>query len=209
VTSSRPTPRRPSREQRREALLAVAAREFAGGGWAETSVDQIARAAGVSAPVLYTHFGSKRGLFLVLLERHGAALLDRIGTAVSAQPTPETQLRASIDAFLDFVANDNFAWRTLFRDPVADLEIATRQRAAQVETTHLIARMFVAGGAPAENEAEVTLVAQLFKSALNGLAAWWWDHPELDQQRLATLAHQTLWHGVGSLPGTQPQPKRS
>jgi len=196
--------KRPSRAERREALLEVAAREFASGGWGETSVDQIARAAGVSAPVLYTHFGSKRGLFIELLERHGAALIERISTAVAAQSTPEAQTRASIEAFFDFVSADPFAWRTLFRDPAADEEIAGRQRAAQNETTHLIASMFVAGGAPGDRIEDVTLVAQLFKSALNGIAGWWWEHRDINRAHLIELAHQTLWHGIGSLPGTEP-----
>lgn len=204
MTKATTPSKRPSRAERRDGLLAVAAHEFAAGGWGETSVDQIARAAGVSAPVLYDHFGSKRGLFIELLERHGDALLARIAEAVAGEHSPEGRFRASINAFFTQVCDDPFACRTLFREPAADQEIAERQRAAQEQTTHLIAEMFIAGGAPKERRGDVILVAHLFKSALSGLASWWWDHPAFDTDHLVDLAHRALWNGIGSFPGTEP-----
>jgi len=52
----------------REKLLAAAVRLFAAKGYAAASVRDILRAAGVTAPVLYYHFGSKEGLFLALAQ---------------------------------------------------------------------------------------------------------------------------------------------
>lgn len=49
-------------------LLAAAVRLFAAKGYAATTVRDILRAAGVTAPVLYYHFGSKEGLFLAIAE---------------------------------------------------------------------------------------------------------------------------------------------
>lgn len=62
----------------RERLLKAAVRLFAVKGYAATTVRDILRAAGVTAPVLYYHFGSKEGLFVALL-RDG---LQRVDTAV-------------------------------------------------------------------------------------------------------------------------------
>jgi len=53
-------------ETARERILAAAERLFAAKGYAAASVRDILRAAGVTAPVLYYHFGSKEGLFLAL-----------------------------------------------------------------------------------------------------------------------------------------------
>jgi AcrR family transcriptional regulator len=50
----------------RERLLAAAVRRFAVKGYAGTTVRDILRDAGVSAPVLYYHFGNKEGLFLAI-----------------------------------------------------------------------------------------------------------------------------------------------
>lgn len=50
----------------RERLLAAAVTLFAAKGYAAATVRDILRAAGVTAPVLYYHFGSKEGLFLAI-----------------------------------------------------------------------------------------------------------------------------------------------
>jgi AcrR family transcriptional regulator len=52
----------------RDKLLAAAIRLFAAKGYAAASVRDILRAAGVTAPVLYYHFGSKEGLFLAIAQ---------------------------------------------------------------------------------------------------------------------------------------------
>ena len=48
--------------------MEAAARLFASHGYAGTSVREIIRAAGVSRPVLYYHFGSKEGLYLAVAQ---------------------------------------------------------------------------------------------------------------------------------------------
>jgi AcrR family transcriptional regulator len=56
----------------RERLLDAAVRLFAAKGYGATSVRDIVRAAGVTAPALYHHFGNKEGLFLAIV-RAGSA----------------------------------------------------------------------------------------------------------------------------------------
>lgn len=58
------------REQTRERLLEAARGLFIRGGFAATSIDAIAEAAGYSKGAFYSNFDSKETLFLVLLERH-------------------------------------------------------------------------------------------------------------------------------------------
>ena len=61
-------------DARREQILEVALAEFANDGYHDTSMNDIAEAAGVTKPVLYQHFDSKRSLFLALLEQTGPSL---------------------------------------------------------------------------------------------------------------------------------------
>jgi len=70
-------------EAKKRLLLDAALREFAAHGIAGARVDQIARAAGVSAGLVYTYFGSKDDLF--------AAVFDDIvaGTLTSTPITPD------------------------------------------------------------------------------------------------------------------------
>ncbi len=51
-------------DERRDEIVAAAAIEFAGGGFAGTSAEAIARRAGVSQPYLFQLFGTKKDLFL-------------------------------------------------------------------------------------------------------------------------------------------------
>ena len=78
----------------RERLLAAAAKLFAAKGYAGASVRDILRAAKVTAPVLYYHFGSKEGLFLGLVRDGLAAAEAEMAKALAAASTPAEKVRA-------------------------------------------------------------------------------------------------------------------
>ena len=61
---------RQTADERRDAIVVAALREFAGRGYSGTSTESIARAVGVSQPYLFQLFGTKRELFLAVV-RHG------------------------------------------------------------------------------------------------------------------------------------------
>jgi len=54
---------------RREQIIATAVRVFAERGIEGTSVEELAANAGVSKPLIYEHFGSKEGLYAVVVDR--------------------------------------------------------------------------------------------------------------------------------------------
>src|SRR4029077_19894871 len=55
--------------ERREMVLEAAVPEFAAGGLAGTSTEDVARRAGISQPYLFRLFPTKKALFLALVER--------------------------------------------------------------------------------------------------------------------------------------------
>lgn len=55
--------------QRKVQLLDTAARVFATHGYSGTTTAELAKAAGVSEPIIYRHFKSKKDLFIALIER--------------------------------------------------------------------------------------------------------------------------------------------
>lgn len=61
--------------QRREQLLDCAAKLFAERGYARATTAELARSAGVTEPIIYRHFASKRDLFIALIERTGEETL--------------------------------------------------------------------------------------------------------------------------------------
>ncbi|VTR78093.1 TetR/AcrR family transcriptional regulator [Cellulomonas hominis] len=101
--STGPSPRAPrmSGEQRREQILAAALTAFAEGGYAGTSTDQVARAAGVSQPYVIRLFGSKQQLFLDLYRGVCARILDVMG---AVEPGPDAAARVG-SAYVSLMAD--------------------------------------------------------------------------------------------------------
>ena len=107
-------PPRLSAPARREQLLDVALEVFAGQGFHGTSMNDIAEAAGVTKPVLYQHFDSKRDLYLALLEEVGNQLIGAIAKATGEAPDGKAQTEAGILAYFRWVHDDRDQFRLLF-----------------------------------------------------------------------------------------------
>lgn len=88
---ARSTQRMPKSE-RRALVLATATDAFVAHGFRSTSMEDIARAVGVTKPVLYQHFDSKEELYLMVVEGVGARV---VAAARSLPPlTGDTEERA-------------------------------------------------------------------------------------------------------------------
>jgi AcrR family transcriptional regulator len=111
--SQPPTPRLTA-PARREQLLEVALGVFARKGYHDTSMNDIADAAGVTKPVLYQHFDSKRELYQALLDDVGSRLLDAIVTAASAATDGREQTERGFQAYFRWVAEDHDAFMLLY-----------------------------------------------------------------------------------------------
>ena len=101
-------------DQRRQQLLDVARVAFARNGFHATSMDEIAIAAGVTKPVLYQHFPSKRALFVELLDDVGHQLLRELATATAAAHTGRERVDEGFAAYFRFVTANEGAFRVLF-----------------------------------------------------------------------------------------------
>ena len=101
-------------DERRQQLLAVARELFARTGYHETAMDDIAEAAGVTKPVLYQHFPSKRALYVELLDDTGRRLLDRLANATGRASSGRERVEAGFRAYFEFVVHDRSSFRLLF-----------------------------------------------------------------------------------------------
>jgi AcrR family transcriptional regulator len=100
--------------QRRRQLLDTALEVFATEGFHATSMNDVADAAGVTKPVLYQHFTSKRQLYLELLEDVGARLGQEIESATSSAGGPHEQVEKGFVAYFRFVLENRSAYQLLF-----------------------------------------------------------------------------------------------
>jgi AcrR family transcriptional regulator len=107
--SARPALRMPA-DQRRQQLFEVARERFAEQGFHATSMDEIAEAAGVTKPVLYQHFPSKRALYVELLEETGRQLLTTLAEATAQAGTLRERVEIGFRAYFRFAINDRSAF---------------------------------------------------------------------------------------------------
>ena len=84
-----------SAPERRKQLLAVAVGEFGVRGYHITTMNQLAEAAGVTKPVLYQHFPSKRDLYLAVLGDVGERLRKAIADATGRASSPHAQVESA------------------------------------------------------------------------------------------------------------------
>lgn len=99
---------------RRRQLLDVALGEFAERGYSGVSMDQVAEAAGVTKPVLYQHFTSKRALYLELVADVADRLESAVVKATADAAGPRQQVEAGFRVYFRFVTEHRDAFRLLF-----------------------------------------------------------------------------------------------
>ena len=87
---------------------------FARNGYHDTSMNDIADAAGVTKPVLYQHFDSKRELYQALLDEVSTRLLTAIVTAAAEATDGREQTDRGFQAYFRWVAEDHDAFMLLY-----------------------------------------------------------------------------------------------
>lgn len=112
-------------DQRRLQLFEVAREKFAQQGFHATSMDEIAEAAGVTKPVLYQHFPSKRALYVELLEDTGRQLLTSLAEATGRAGSGRERVELGFRAYFEFAVNNPTAFRLLLSTSMrSDTEFA-------------------------------------------------------------------------------------
>jgi len=180
--------------ERREQLIEIARTLFAENGVDATSVEEIAAAAAVSKPIVYEHFGSKDGLYAVIVDREARRLDNAICEALN---TPNSRYRETLErgtlALLDYIDDCPEGFRILSRDSgtstyasiLSDVTINTEDILRTQLALHrfdpdlarplaqaIVGLVSMAGQAWLETRqpAKDVLAAQLVNLAWNGLA---------------------------------------
>ena len=120
-------------DERRRQLLERATELFATHGYDELSMAKIAREAGVSKPLLYHYFPTKRQLFEAVLGQAAEQHLERIDW--SDDLPPAEQLSGSLDAYLSWIEENRPTYEKLMRSAgipeVRELIDRVREETAQ------------------------------------------------------------------------------
>ncbi|KID31978.1 MULTISPECIES: TetR/AcrR family transcriptional regulator [Pseudonocardiaceae] len=184
--------------ERRQQLLNVARTLFAEKGYDGTSVEEIARRANVSKPVVYEHFGGKEGVYAVVVDREAQTILDRMVSSLHGGH-PRVMLEQAAIALLSYVDESHEGFRILVRDsPVASstgtFSTLLNDIASQVE--HIFGEEFSARGYDGK-------LAPLYAQALVGMVAltgqWWLDAHKPKRDEVAAHLVNLAWNGLSHL----------
>ena len=184
---------------RREVIERAATEVFAERGYRGASIEEIARRSGVTPPVLYDHFESKQELHRVLIERHYAELRQIwFRHAATDHPVTARIPRAIADWFA-YVESHPYAGRMLFRDTTGDAEVEAAHRAIQRRSRAALLPLLAqeAGAAHVDlgDELALEMAWEALRGVLQGLALWWYEHPEVPREQVVTAAVNSIWIG--------------
>jgi AcrR family transcriptional regulator len=189
-------------------ILAAARTVFADAGYDRASMRGVAKAAGITTPVLYDHFASKAGLYAALVETEADALIaawEHEGHAVP-DGSVEQLFRRTIGTIFDWVAANEAGWRIIFLDSPSDPAVAEAHQRRQKRATTVLAAQFARAqrldlSVELERERANGFLAESAKWTVNAIAAWWWANRDLTRDQLVELTADLLWRGLGQVTG--------
>jgi AcrR family transcriptional regulator len=165
---------------RRATLLEAADRVVQRDGSA-ASMNVIAAEAGITKPILYRHFGDKRGLYRALAARHTEELLERLRAALLTRGGLAARTRATVDAYLSAIEERPQVYRFLVQraaveepDVRGDVEGFVRrfgdELAAGIRNEPLLRGI---------GEVRAAVWAHGIAGMVQATGDWWLDHPEV------------------------------
>jgi AcrR family transcriptional regulator len=186
--------------RRRRQLLDVALQVFAERGFHDASMNDIAIAAGVTKPVLYQHFASKRELFAELLSDVGRDLQDTITKAITAAEGPRQMVELGFSAYFAYVDRHRDAFRLFYGGSMArDEEFAEVVNQTETAVAALVAKLIEVEGLTTEQR---RVMGHGIVGMIEGASIHWLkSNSDADPDRLAHQLADLAWRG---LRGVQP-----
>jgi AcrR family transcriptional regulator len=118
-----------SAPERREQLLDVTAKIVSEHGFGAVSIQSVARAAGISRPIVYEHFGDLPGLLKALVARETDDALAQVSASALTDlkvGNPTELLLGSVRTYLSAVAKHPDTWRLVLMPPEGAPEVLRR-----------------------------------------------------------------------------------
>ncbi|MBD0329537.1 MAG: TetR/AcrR family transcriptional regulator [Thermoleophilia bacterium] len=147
--------------ERRHAIVEAALAVFSAHSYTRSTTAEIARAAGVSEPVLYRHFPSKRDLYLACLDESWTLLRTVVETTVAATDDPREwplAIADAVDALRARKCLPSHLWIQALSEAGGDPEIRRHMRSHMREVhdyfRDLLARAQEAGGVAPDRDAD-------------------------------------------------------
>ena len=194
--------------ERRAQLVTIGRAVFAEHGYEATTVEEIARNAGVSKPIIYEHFGGKEGLYQVILDREMDTVYRRVQSSITASCSLRQRFEQAVLAFLTYVKEQPDGFAVLTRDAPMSAEgrgMSGVMHALGGHAGDVFEADFAVAGVPPD-------VTRILTHATVGMvtvaAQWWAGGSDIPAEKLATQLSALGWLGLRNLP-RDPDPVRA
>ncbi|MCU1429345.1 MAG: transcriptional regulator, TetR family [Actinomycetia bacterium] len=182
-------------DQRRQQLIDVARDVFSERGFHATSMDEVALAAGVTKPVVYQHFPSKRALYIELLQDTGGHLLRNLEQATRRATTGRERVEEGFAAYFRFVVQNRSAFRLLFGASIRnDPEFSRIVEGTIAAAVEEVSTLIDIGGSSEQR----TVLANALVGMAEGVSRRAVRDPDAedDANRLARWVAEFAWFGL-------------
>lgn len=187
--------------------MAAAREEFVAAGYHAAAMDDIAARAGVTKPVVYQHFASKRDLYLALLDEGGRLFLAQIRDALQSTQDNRQRVYETIRAYFQFVAHDDADYRLLFESDLANLpEVARRTHRVADKCAQMVADVIAEDTGLAADQA-LLLANGLLGMAQVAAQTWLRTGERIPADEAAALLAALAWQGISDFPMTGHEPR--
>jgi TetR/AcrR family transcriptional regulator len=184
----------------RETIVRTAAALFAEQGFPGTSMNDVARACGISKPLLYHYVNDKYQLLLEIAEGHVSRLEALVAEVDALKLRADQRLRRLIERFVDEYAQARHDHRVLTQD-VKFLTDADRERVLRKERHVVEAFARTIGQArPALARAALDKpLAMLLFGMINWMFTWFRPTGRLGHQEMAPIVADLFLGGLGDV----------
>ena len=185
---------------RRDALLDAAINEIRTTGPGAT-MEQLAKAGGVTKPILYRHFGDRDGLITAIAERFSTDLVASVSAPLRTGTYPRELLESTITAYVGFLERDPYLYGFLVqhastrreeRSPISSLVDVVARQVAIIAGEQLR----IAGR---DTDAAVPWaygIVGLVHQATN----WWLRDRSMSRESFLGYITDLLWDGLRGAP---------
>jgi AcrR family transcriptional regulator len=181
-------------QERRATIIEAAGRVFGERGYEGARLEDVAEAAGVTKPILYRHFGSKKALYLALLERHRDDLATFVG-AIPQAGAPGERLRAVLEIWFAYVEAHTYAWKLLFRDTGGGPEVRAFRAEVHARAREVLVELILSMSEASIPRRELEPLAELMSMGMASLVLWWLDNPGASRRGIID-AMARVWTGI-------------
>ncbi|MDT9593666.1 helix-turn-helix domain-containing protein [Nocardioides zeae] len=191
------------RAEREEQILDAAQRAFARVGYAAASVPEIARAAGITKPLVYSYFGSKEGLYAACADAAGRVVVADVERSAALGAVGVERGLLTVAGLAEALDGRPHLWLVLFDrtvppgSPAAEAARRHTDRLGALAVEGVGEMLRLAGDT---DPADLEVMTRIWVGMLDTVMRWWAEHP--DEPGPAVLARAervagALFTGVG------------